>query len=491
MISRLTALNFDVSNNIWTQCYTSIGAACVKFPPQSDIGIKEKYFAESMDLARAQSFLIMDRKVYNSLSYEERLQKFHILYDTPAELALLKGFQSSGSHVERVKVPFKTWFLKRKSGEIVVNPLRKYKFNITEVPSLEPVDPGLERNSPRYGMNIKALAPIVGPGECMPHLTSQLLGESTTSISNNAFNVDCSGKDSPVTNVTGALYFSSDDALGRFGHLLMNEIDEANQVQDVLVTATRSAANSGTYDLLTELAELPETVKFLYGVLKEIVTLFRNTRKEALRLGRLAAKNDSLALADSASAIANLWLAYRYAVKPLCYSANDLLELLSIQSSNYLSFRDGLPTKVTVNPFGTATEISGIDRCFIKRRFGTEGTGKLDHLKLDVLATAWELVPLSFVVDWAFNVGDFLSAFSIPGAVQQEAVTYSSKNAGLVTFTTPVGSTVVVQFEQYRVTPIDPNDHIGLNLDVFMNLNRTLDALALSWSMFSGKVRRR
>jgi hypothetical protein len=298
------------------------------------------------------------------------------------------------------------------------------------------------------------------------------------------------GIEIPSNGYTIRRQFQSESNLLLFANEIVTSCIDAFEVNSGLVTEARAAANSGTYDVLTELAELPETVKYLYAVVKEIITLFRTTRREVrslslLRHGETEAKH----AARLADLIANLWLQFRYAVMPLCYSANDLLELLAIDASRFLSFRHGESSQITVRHFGEEYEVQTIDRCFIKRRYGAN-TGTYDHLKIQVAATAWELVPLSFVVDWAFNVGDFLSSFTVPSAVSQEAAQYSWKVKDQLSILTPVGSTVTADLEVYEARPISPGAHLGLNLDVFVNWKRTLDALALSWGVFRSKGRR-
>lgn len=292
-----------------------------------------------------------------------------------------------------------------------------------------------------------------------------------------------------LANTVVKRYYSSKRELDLDCSAIASKVLQSLEVSQGLVTSTRAAANSGVYDLLTELAELPETVKYIYSVIKEILTLFKSTRKEVLKLAsKRRWETEAQKTAQTATAIASLWMQFRYAIMPLVYSANDALELLSIVHNPYHTTRDGESAKTTISHFGEDVEVDVVHRCFIKRRYGARGTTTSDFLKFDVAATAWELVPLSFVVDWAFNVGDFLSALGTPEAVQQEAAQYSWKTTQSLSLKTPTGSTLSVALELYEARPINPGDHIGLNLDLFMNLKRTLDALALSWLLFKKKT---
>lgn len=410
-----------------------------------------------------------------------------VIVDTPAEYAAVIGVHTDGSFSEKPKSRFKDWLSAKKDGSIIFRPMEKYRYKARELASFTPINPKLTLSALRSG-GLRESIGVIGPSHCNSN-NDELLGFEDFAFHGSALTLRSPEKREQLSNISGQKYFASESELDLFVNKAIRQLKVSNhKVDSNLVTAVRSAANSGTYDLLTEVAEMPETVKYLYGVIREIVTLFRGTRKKVLQLTRKRRlESEAEGAAKLASEIASLWLQFRYAVMPLCYSANDMLDLLSVQTEKYLTYRDGMSTQATINLFGDDYTVELKQRCLLKRRFGLDGTTTLDHLKLDILATAWELVPLSFIVDWAFNVGDFLSSIGVPAAVSQEACTYSWKTSASLTVTTPVNSTLSIDFELYEVDVINPSAHIGLNLDVFMNIERTLDALALSWTMFRGK----
>lgn len=425
---------------------------------------------------------------YDAMDKVQRDAYFGKIVDTLGERDSLKGLTTDGSFVQKPASRLKDFLARKTAGEVVLNPLLKYKFKAQEVPKLDVIDPSQVMNGFRsnnldiIGYTLSSACPAADWSA-----TRIYNGFSDFRVHSSALLLRTPDMTTRLDNLVVKRYCQSERDLNLEAARIVNKVLQTYDVDSALVTSTRSAANSGIYDILTEIAEMPETVKFLYGVIKEIITLFRSTRREVLKLTRQqrwetgAEKSSQLA-----TAISNLWLQFRYAVMPLAYSANDALDLLNAIHGKYHTFRDGQSSQTTITHFGEDYQVNVIERCFLKRRYGTE-TSSMDFLKFDIAATAWELVPLSFVVDWAFNVGDFLSSLGVPDAVAQEACQYSWKTKQSLTVQTPVGSTIVVDMEIYQSRPINPGDHIGLNLDVFMNIQRTLDALALSWVMFRKK----
>lgn len=261
------------------------------------------------------------------------------------------------------------------------------------------------------------------------------------------------------------------------------QLPDLLEVDRSLVTSAVSEANSGLYDLLTEVGEFKSTVSFVFGTLGEILRLSAQLKKDMFR----ARSRPGATLASIATEISNLWMAYRYAVMPLAYSVDDILDYHSSTFTPYSTVRKGSSLSHDLElPDGwkASSSIETIDRCYVKTRFGLELA--LHDLKFNPLATAWELVPLSFVVDWVFNVGDLLSALVPPRGIAERGVQYSRQIRDLnivISRTDGYGGHYVLTGSSYRASPINPLDHIGLSLDFSMSWKRWLDALALTWGM--------
>lgn len=123
-------------------------------------------------------------------------------------------------------------------------------------------------------------------------------------------------------------------------------------------------------------------------------------------------------------------------------------------------------------------------RCFIKRRFDA---GYASGLSFNPFLTAWELVPLSFVIDWFVNIGDFaaaqLTAFS-PQRWNAEGSTFSWKVDCSVKLT-HIDSKASVTHDTtgYKRIVISPSLYCDFPWTPKMTNYRYYDSLALSWSI--------
>lgn len=251
-----------------------------------------------------------------------------------------------------------------------------------------------------------------------------------------------------------------------------------------LVTSATADANNRYWDILTELAELPELVKYILNCLKEaadIISIFKAKRKALLSRG--AAK-------EIASQLADWWLEFRYAIMPLVYSIEDAFAYFSAAETIFQTTRARDDSKVSVPDLpGYVTEdtVDVIERCFIKRSFTSASAGVF--LTKNLLVTAWEKVTLSFVVDWFLNIGDLLTSLLDPPGIKSEGSTFSSQvKPTTVTYVRASDSSrVTVTFQGYKTSPITPSAHTGLVFSPHITWKRTLDAVALSW----GALRRR
>lgn len=274
---------------------------------------------------------------------------------------------------------------------------------------------------------------------------------------------------------------SDEEILGSFQ--LAPEYSEAS------VTAALAEANQGYYDLLTELAELPETLSYIYGLLAQAKEASVASAKREVYFKHMF-KRKLLTAAQLATALADVWLQYRYAISPIVYSLQDIEKTLGVYSRLFKTARqrDDMADVAIPKTIGGLTlqgySGSTVDRVFIKRAYSAEGLvdGILRNISLNPFATAWELVPLSFVVDWFVNIGDVISAYTGPQVHVQQVATISRKHEFIATYVDENELTIDIKLNSYQRDTFNPLDHVGLSFDPFINWKRTLDALALSWA---------
>lgn len=246
------------------------------------------------------------------------------------------------------------------------------------------------------------------------------------------------------------------------------------EVETDVVTDCVAALNGKTLDLLTTLAELPETVNMCWDILKKILLLLIRFKKEAGKKALALFNVEDLRLA-SPDTYAKLWLQYRYGILPLMYTIEDALKVIENMPNEFIDERK---KKVITRPSPLNQEFveTLTHRCLIRRKLNVSTKFKQisNQLSLDPFVTAWELIPLSFVVDWCLTVGNFLAALSTPEGVVSQAASYSVK--------TECNASNEYSFAEYKFYErilINPQSHISIDISPNMNADRWLDLVSL------------
>lgn len=254
-----------------------------------------------------------------------------------------------------------------------------------------------------------------------------------------------------------------------------------------LVTQALADANSKQWDLLTEFAELPETLLFIREALEKLA---KETDEYQIRRRGFAA-----AFADDVATLASLWLAYRYAVMPIILSIQDAVRVFEDVPRRYAEYK-AVSTREIAAPFmtgftGTST-MKCVGRVFIKRKYDAMGFIEelLDRVQFNIVASAWEYTRLSFVIDWALNISDLILALTGDDSCMQEAATWSSRAEGSWDYTSMTdGSSCSVLLDFYHRKPIQPIAHVGLSVGNHMTWRRVIDSVALLYQPLRKKLR--
>lgn len=301
-----------------------------------------------------------------------------------------------------------------------------------------------------------------------------------------------------------------------------------------LVLKNTANANTGTVDILTTIAELPEAARMVLNGMSALRKLFSDIKKKKLRLADqakkvkfeaeekifrinyasrqeyLAARNERSKrliekkrlqevqhvkdntkkfLADLATAAAQVELTTRYGILPIVYTIEGFIETYenldmifkrwSEKSLYEIEFPD-------VPGFTKTGTVMVSLRAFIKRKFDqvSEALAPLKHFTASLVRTAWELVPLSFVVDWFINVGDILSTFygsTLSGYTEAAAISLKIENATCTYLHEESGATVKVDVKGYMRKVINPSDYCRLIWSPDVSGYRQYDAASLIW----------
>lgn len=358
-------------------------------------------------------------------------------------------------------------FNKRKAlGEIIVSPMKVGKLVITETPYLVKSSKSYADQQDRYL-------------HADPTIPTKTLGDRTCGIINGKF-ISGSWFADAERHTNGVYDYMPFDKSRYIKLMSSGEIDKA------LVTDTAASLNEATLDLLTTLAELPETVKMVHDVLGfagNKVKAFRTAEKQLKR--KLLRQGVPRSELESADAFASLWLQWRYGIMPVYYTLQDIKNVLKDKfAAEYVkeSKTKNIDFDLEEGFKGAATCVSS---CWMKRRFDPNDKSAQFRRVFGVnpFVTAWELTTLSFVVDWFINVGDAISALT-PIPSLEEKATFSWKNSvkGIITKPNYPQGIVEIDLSYYEITPINYQDFVSLNFEPVLTAKRKIDALALSWS---------
>jgi len=194
------------------------------------------------------------------------------------------------------------------------------------------------------------------------------------------------------------------------------ERDLTSDIDAVMLGACASARES-IHDTLTELAELRGTIDTFVSLVKRFGKL---KRKVVHRAWELTKRSKGLNITD---AMTTAWLEFRYAWMPMVYSLEDIQEALSTIERGSVKGRarsvvDLSDSKTVTDPNGDGGRASYTSTTTITGHVtirgyavGTFSTGG-GRFGFDPLLTAWELVTLSFVVDWFIDIGSWLQTYS-------------------------------------------------------------------------------
>lgn len=256
---------------------------------------------------------------------------------------------------------------------------------------------------------------------------------------------------------------------------------ESSAVNSVLTSVMTEAANAmaekiidgfPSWDALTDLAELKETLGFLregttrlkditLGCLtrnpKLVLSAFkvRPTKKrvrhvrKVIDINRFEVGNTSEAAVRSA---ADLWLAYRYGLMPLLYSAEDAINAVHTPKSPFeqthqVTFKDKMSLRnQTYSSNGGGAAGGGIlydvtvkrtlEYSYRLRATVSYRDSLMNRLGLNawtIPKTLWEIVPFSFVVDWFYDLGGWFSRLNLGNLVASMKVLGTLKDRCLET----------------------------------------------------------
>lgn len=173
----------------------------------------------------------------------------------------------------------------------------------------------------------------------------------------------------------------------------------APDAYDMYVNEAAAKIYSSGYDALTAIAELTQ-----------IRSLFKQTITRLL----------SLKLPKNWKELSCDWLSYRYGWRTLFYDIKNINEAISNFDEKRTRYSEKCGNQQTQTSTSATTvekahyylDQTIIDKVTISLRGSVTADIVVPKFQFNPLQTAWELVPLSFVVDWLLTVGKSLAAMS-------------------------------------------------------------------------------
>lgn len=205
-----------------------------------------------------------------------------------------------------------------------------------------------------------------------------------------------------------------------------------SSLKGFLRTKALLAIKDQKVNLSVSIMELPKTASMVGKMAIDTLRFLRSLRRGDLRQLIRAVKGSPHKLNK---ATASRWLQYQYGVIPTVLEANGVLELLSqkvrrgVWIYGHVTDRREYSRDVIVDYQTTRKDYVSLRGKCNYRYFVQES--KLAMLSqsgiTNPLATAYELVPYSFVLDWFINVGDYISTLDALVGISSVEAIYSWK----------------------------------------------------------------
>ena len=228
-----------------------------------------------------------------------------------------------------------------------------------------------------------------------------------------------------------------------------------------------------------------------------VILKLRHRKEKALKaLDKMRVREEKKMVREFATQAASLWLSFRYEIMPLYYTCQDALDVIANSTSEFMTSRDSVVKAINMSiPLEWNLDQKNLvseprHNVMVKSKLSPQNNiGKT--LSGNPFTTAWELLTLSFVVDWFVNFGDVIAGFT-GGYSDKSGSTASWRFDDKKVFrlkNTP-SAMAIVDINFYTRQVIDPRLCGGLAYSPELNLFRYLDAMSLSWNRSRLKINR-
>jgi len=199
--------------------------------------------------------------------------------------------------------------------------------------------------------------------------------------------------------------------------------------RDVAIVKAWSKVDVSEMQALASAGELPETLEFLRDTFVGVIKVLKVFRSKKAKLDLLK-KLKRIKPSKYAVGMSDLWMQLRYALRPLVMEAEQCVAVFENGTKPLRSTARGYHScTVTdisnvVEPVSTSSTATVDVRREVVRSsqyragviydINAKALGWTELLGLDQpISSMYELVTLSFVLDWVFNLGELISAYEV------------------------------------------------------------------------------
>nr|APG77023.1 hypothetical protein [Beihai levi-like virus 27] len=178
-----------------------------------------------------------------------------------------------------------------------------------------------------------------------------------------------------------------------------------------VINSALTKAYSSQSQLSVELAEVFETAGMLYSVVKESLRFIVNFKK-SLTSKRHRRRFIKSITGKDADDVLSAYMAFRFGIRPLVYSTQDVLDILNEGIKKPLLFHGKASgSNVVVSGGYTAQESFRAKVSYQVTDPELFARSELGLSTSELAATAWELIPLSWAVDYFLPIGEYIQWF--------------------------------------------------------------------------------
>lgn len=380
---------------------------------------------------------------------------------------------------ERSKMTYRQWERRIEANDIVFNTYFVATANVREIPGVDPRD--IVRTEPKSWQVDAQFYQYVtppcdrGPADRWVELNGLFDEHPATRI------VADYKRYSLKLNSSGVYPSHVSPGLpGAIESFVNKELKTVTPIKG-LVTEVLCEANLGAWDVLTSVMEnMRETVPMIFRATQRVLELYQSARGKIRHRRSLSSGSSLASLKED---IANIWLWYRYAVTPTLLDIEALLATLEREFEPFRTYRKGRESVREFSFGGWTGQVKVVERCIVRDHYAFH---HFDGVRFNVPSTGWQLLPLSFMIDWVLNINKVLIATKPPTNIKARKSMYSVKCEDTLVLTHPdFPGEVHVALDTYTRTPISPSSYIDLEFKPSISYKRMIDA----WAIFFGNLK--